>query len=537
MPRCLRLVGTILIGGLLLVPSGRVSGQGTADVVQTSVTLGSGSSGLELELAGGELVKVTLSDGRVLINGAEASRYRDGGELESAWRHLLRALTEEDLSAAWREFTDRRFRGDDRQGAEAIRLALAPLIAGATTGEATTITAPNVATEAGAEGVEAPDVQEGRGAAEPGGVTESVSGGLVVELSRVEGLTRTLGRIGLSPELSRVLNGDFQGPIRIVIDADEYLLPEGATVDTRLLLVETMGTIAGTVAGDLIVAEGSLRLEPTARIEGDVVAINADVSNLGGTIVGVLREAPLSSPVVVDAVPPRVRVRGQPSLWDNASRGVGDLAQTFAMYLLFGFLGALAVYFFRGHLETVSDTVSYSFGRSFMAGLAAEILFFPILLVLTVLVLTIIAIPFYVVAFVMAGLLGYAAVAHAAGENLTRYRYPSWAARMRRANSYYYVLNGLGVLLALFAAAAITQIVSPLLGWAHDLLIASAWILTWVAATSGLGAALLSRGGTQRKYARPRQLPELPVEGLGDEPSTGRRRAGTGRGRGGMDEI
>lgn len=533
MPRCLRLVGVILIGGLLLVPYGRASAQETADVVQTSVTLGSGSSGLELELAGGELMDIRLSDGLLLVNGAEVGRYTDGGELESAWRHLLRALTEEDLSGAWTEFTDRRFTGADARAAEAIRSALAPMIAGAPAVEGAVI-APNL--EAGAQGA-VTDAQESREEAELGGTAESVSGGLVVELTRVEGLARSLGRLGLSSELSQVLNGDFRGPIRIVIDADEYRLPEGAIVDTRLLLVETTGIVAGTVAGDVIVAEGSLRLEPTARIEGDVVAINADVNNLGGTIVGHLREAPLSSPVVVDAVPLRVRVRGEPSLWDNASRGVGGLAQTFAMYLLFGFLGALAVYFFRGHLETVSDTVSYSFGRSFLAGLAAEVLFFPILLVLTVLVLTIIAIPFYVVAFVMAALLGYMAVAHAAGENLTRYRYPSWAARMRRANSYYYVLNGLGVLMALFAAAAISHIVSPVLGWAHDLLIASAWILTWVAATSGLGAALLSRGGTQRKYARPRQLPELPVEGIGEQPGTGRRRARAGRGGGGIDEI
>jgi hypothetical protein len=73
------------------------------------------------------------------------------------------------------------------------------------------------------------------------------------------------------------------------------------------------------------------------------------------------------------------------------------------------------------------------------------------------------------------------------------------------------------VLLALFVGAAITEMAYPLLGWSHDLLIASAWILTWVASTSGLGAALLSRAGTQRKYARPRELRELPVDTLAEE--------------------
>jgi hypothetical protein len=67
----------------------------------------------------------------------------------------------------------------------------------------------------------------------------------------------------------------------------------------------------------------------------------------------------------------------------------------------------------------------------------------------------------------------------------------------------------------------------PLLGWAHDLLIASAWILTWIAATSGLGAAVLSRAGTRRTYARPHELPEIPRDTLAEEmaPSQGAARA------------
>ncbi len=178
----------------------------------------------------------------------------------------------------------------------------------------------------------------------------------------------------------------------------------------------------------------------------------------------------------------------------------------------------------------MSDTVSYSFGRSFLTGLAAEVLFLPVALVLLVLVITAIAIPFYVIAFGVAALLGYLAVAHAAGENLTRHRFPSWAARMRRSNSYYYVLNGLGVLLALFVGAAMTDMAYPLLGWAHDLLIASAWILTWVASTSGLGAALLSRGGTRRTYARPQELPPLAADTLAEEMAPLERRSAARRG-------
>ena len=51
-----------------------------------------------------------------------------------------------------------------------------------------------------------------------------------------------------------------------------------------------------------------------------------------------------------------------------------------------------------------------------------------------------------------------------------------------------------------------------MLGWAHGLLTASAWILTWVASTAGFGAALLSRAGTRRTYARPREIPQVPLD-------------------------
>ena len=224
-----------------------------------------------------------------------------------------------------------------------------------------------------------------------------------------------------------------------------------------------------------------------------------------------------------------------PAFLSNIGRGVGSIMQTFAAFLIFGLIGAVAVYFFRNNLEAVSDTVSYSFGRSFFTGLAAQILFLPVLLVLAVLVLTWIVIPVYVVGSILAAVLGYLAVAHAAGENLTRKRYASWAARMRRSNSYYYVLSGLAVLLGFFAVAGVAEMGGALLAWAYGLLIATAWILSWVASTAGLGAALLSRGGTQRTYARPRQVPELPVQlpadSLDEEMETIQRRARASRRR------
>ena len=518
----MRLAVVLLVSGLLPGPLAGQATQAAGEVLQTSIVLSGDETSLELELASGRTLRIRLSDGDVLIDGNEVGHYVPGGLLESAWRELLREAGQGELALAWPDFAGAETATPEARAAAAIRGAVGPFLAvpaTAATAEFASEIA-EAAAEAAAASATAAALEVAAQELSETTLSELVSGGLVVELSEVEGLARGLRRIGLAPELVRVLNGDLAGPVRIVIDADEYVLPEGAALDHRLILVQSDGVIAGTVAGNVVVAEGSLIIRPTARIEGDVVAVNASVQNQGGTVLGRLRDVSHIRPIVVGrpSIGQRIRIaREVPSPFSRVVGGLGSLAQTVAMYVLFAFLGALVVYFFRGHLEVVSDTVSYSFGRSFLAGLAAEVLFLPIGLVMAVLIITAIAIPFYVVGSVLLALLGYLAVAHAAGENLTQHRFPSWAARLRRSNSYYYVLNGLAVLLALFAVAAITEMVYPLLGWAHDLLIASAWILTWVASTAGLGGALLSRAGTQRKYARPHQIPELPVDTLVEE--------------------
>ncbi|UCF19249.1 MAG: polymer-forming cytoskeletal protein [Gemmatimonadota bacterium] len=498
----------LLIAGLF--PASLAAQTGEKEIVQTAVTLGDAAATLDLELATGRSLQVRLADGLIYISGNEAGRYTPGGTLESAWRTFLRGAAEGGFESALSDFATADLQAES-SAATRILETLEPLRSAAP-GTTAAVAAEVVSADAPAlpQQVDVPGTAR---------LEEVVVGGLVIELSEIEGLARALGRVGLSPTLSRALDGDLKPPVRIVIDAEEYRLAAGSSLNNTLILVQSESVIEGTVAADVIVAEGSLQIAPTARIEGDVVAINATVDNLG-TVVGSLREGSHLGPVVVAPRPPGVGVRiGGPSVVSRVFGGLGSLAKTIAMYLLFAFLGALVVYFFRGNLEAVSDTVSHSFGRSFLAGLAAEVLFLPVGLVIVVLIITAIALPFYLLGFVFLSLLGYVAVAHAAGENLTRHRFPSWGARLRRSNSYYYVLNGLGVLLALFAGAAITEMAYPLLGWAHDLLIASAWILTWVAATSGLGASVLSRAGTRRTYARPHELPELPIgDRTGDAP-------------------
>ena len=66
-------------------------------------------------------------------------------------------------------------------------------------------------------------------------------------------------------------------------------------------------------------------------------------------------------------------------------------------------------------------------------------------------------------------------------------------------NSYRYLLVGLGALAALWFAWAI-------FGWvpvAGELIRGAAFLVTWLLATAGFGAALLSRAGVRENFAGP----------------------------------
>jgi GNAT superfamily N-acetyltransferase len=172
--------------------------------------------------------------------------------------------------------------------------------------------------------------------------------------------------------------------------------------------------------------------------------------------------------------------------------------------------------FARQPLEVVSDTIAHSFGRAFLVGLLGQILLLPTFGMLVVgLILSvagILLLPFAVVVYgllvVVAILGGFLAVAHAMGERYTR-RQLAMGAAIMSANSYRYVAVGLIGVTALWA-------VWVLFGWvpvAGTLVFATALLVTWLLATVGFGAALLSRAGFREEFAG--RL--LPAEALTDE--------------------
>ena len=106
------------------------------------------------------------------------------------------------------------------------------------------------------------------------------------------------------------------------------------------------------------------------------------------------------------------------------------------------------------------------------------------------------AVVVYALLVIVGAVGGYLAVAHAMGETYTRRRL-ALGAMIGSPNSYRYLLVGLGALAAFWAAWSV-------FGWvpvAGDLIRGAAILVTWLLATAGFGAALLSRAGIRENFA------------------------------------
>ncbi|MFW5951700.1 MAG: hypothetical protein ACOCVZ_06265 [Gemmatimonadota bacterium] len=211
------------------------------------------------------------------------------------------------------------------------------------------------------------------------------------------------------------------------------------------------------------------------------------------------------------------------SPWRHFTRGLGGIFSTLVIYAILVGLGFLAVFFGRKYLERIADTARQQTLRCGLVGLAGSFLVLPAyilgLLALAISIIGIVLIPVFAplfpVAVVLAAIGGYLAVAHGAGEALAERRFTGndW---FTRANSYYYVLTGVGLLLVLFLAAHIVSMAGPWLGFIEGLLKFMAVMLTWAAFTVGFGAVLISRAGTRPVNGEESMLGD---EGLDEEPS------------------
>lgn len=290
-------------------------------------------------------------------------------------------------------------------------------------------------------------------------------------------------------------------------------IPAGQSISGPVLVVGGDLRVQGTIRGAAVVIAGDVLVDSGGRIEGDALAALGRVKIAGGSVGGSARsfEAPWMMAQGTREAAARERA---------STRGALELAVGWMFVMLLLGIGVLV--FAGGYVEGVADVLERSFWRSFVWGLVTEVALLPacILLVagLAVTVVGILLIPFAVVAYILAaaGLitLGFLAMAKTTGEGFR-------AGKAGRLGSRGRSLRGMVVGVILYMGL---WIIASAFQWSpivSGVLRAVALAVTFVAATAGFGAAILSRGGTRRDVAQPAPPPSEMASWQTPTPITG----------------
>lgn len=515
----------------------------TAVVEEVSITVGPDRAALMAELSDGTAVDIALEDGDVVVAGETRAGYTPGGELESAWRDFLRNSVDPggaDLAAALQGWSPPS--GADAAAAEALTAAVAELASVAQR------SAPAAAPDTGRTDEEESAVAD-TGTLR-GEETRVVPSGRPLDELR-DGLRR------LRSSLERVGRGvGAMGEASLVVH-DDYEIEEGRSVTGDVALLSGELTVAGDVDGDVLVLDGDLVLESTAVVEGDVLQVGGSVTNRGGSIGGELVSIGGDRAITRDMeesfgeppAPPEAddwEERYGPdrgigwTIWDNLRDGFNKLSLTISFFIVLAIFGAIPLYFAREEFEVTAATVRHSFVRSFLLGLAGQVLFLPALVVLAVGILTVPLIPVFMLAVALAFAGGYVAVGYAVGD-LVRERGYDWL-RQLATGPYRTLLVGLAALQILYVVISFLDFFGGVTGPLYGLAWAGATVVTWIAFTAGFGGVALSYAGTRDDWAGPGgpgggSTPPVPPAGDESAPPPGPETGGPSPGETAGDPV
>lgn len=286
--------------------------------------------------------------------------------------------------------------------------------------------------------------------------------------------------------------------VNIVLDkltVGDRQVGAGEVVGEDLTVLRGNLDVHGTVEGNAVAIRGNVTIHEGARVHGDVIALGGATLVKGGTVDGEIRSVSGSLSAVRTAsyiaLTPGQLMRRAASL----ATGV------FAVLAVIG-IGILVL--MREKLAIVADTAREGLVRSFLAGVAGEILALPsltlVIVLLAITILGIVIIPFAVLAFglLLAGALalGFLASAYIGGRAIGWSRSADRPVRMSRTHDLVYLMVGLAVYYAMWLmVSAIFGLGSGAVAQGVEV---AAIVITWVAVTVGFGATLLSRGGARR---------------------------------------
>jgi len=293
------------------------------------------------------------------------------------------------------------------------------------------------------------------------------------------------------------VSGRRNGGTRLRVGGDVRV---GETEEVRNDVVVVVGSayIDGRVDGEVVVVGGSIHLGPKADVRGGVTSVGGGVERAAGSKVGgELNDVRLTLPSV------RPYFRASPFRgWSSFASPFGSSVSLFGTLIRLGILGLLAamiVVVFPSKVERVSAIVAAEPWRAAMAGLAAQILFVP-LLVLTVVVLAVsiigipllLLVPFVLVALLAATLLGFSGVGCAIGG---RFGSASAGGAGRLIVS---LAVGLAIIWSLTLIARFVGLAGAPFAFLVSGLLVVGFVIEYVAWTVGLGGVLLSRFGRQQ---------------------------------------
>ena len=271
-------------------------------------------------------------------------------------------------------------------------------------------------------------------------------------------------------------------------------------VDGDVVAIFGSADVDGEVTGDLVVLMGPVNLGPEALVRGDLVVVGGRLTRApGAQVLGDMNEVSVRGRGMMGRL---VDADGadSPFGWWAGSLwpGVGGLAATVARIILM-VLGALVVLAVaRAAVERIAVRTATAPTRAGLVGIAAELLFMP-LLVVTVVVLAIsivgipliLLVPFGAVMIMCGAFVGYTGLAYQVGAVMTR-RF-GWTDR----GAYTAVACGIVVLAGLTLFAKLAGLVGGfVLGGP---LVALGYLVEYVAWTVGFGAAILVAVDWQRE--------------------------------------
>ncbi len=447
-------------------------------IVSNQVEVANNEASLHLELSDGETFVITFADGVATVNGEVLGTYEPGGPADRSWRVLL---------------------------ADVLTLANGPL-----------------ARELGQWG---PDT-------DLGGVESDLLHELDVALEgavsgadgerpqartpeRLENLLEVMARSDNIQGLGEALDDVDLESLSIWLQEDRTI-PAETTVTGDVLLAGGHLDVRGRVRGDVIVLEGDLTLSEAGLIEGDVRLIEAELDQRGGTIEGsvvdVVRELRREESQIRDRIREELRrelrrgssSRGQGrGSFGRVGRAAGGILESALTFLVVGVLTLLLTRFWGERLGVVTRAVGHQPGRSAVVGLAGGFVALPLYICGTlVLAISLVGIPvllawvpFFPVVVAIGGFMGYVGVSHHVGSWVLDKEFP-WLDRVDRDHDTHVRLVGVAAMFAPFVIASAVRVL-PLLGWFGGLVAALGTIAGVAATITGLGAVIMTRGGSR----------------------------------------